>query len=245
MPIMTTCHRGSASARVFVLFRPRLLAAVCLALFATAAQAADGIHVTGHGSLEVAPDIGTVRLHVRFEGADPGALKNQLDDIVTQVLKLAERLDIRPQDVAATLVSIQPRYQRRGSDTVVDGVVGTRTISVKLRNLDLFGTLLNEALAMGINNVDPLVLDSSRRRELEQEALDLAMVDALELADRVAEGFGVSRGEVLDVHVTAHSVMPTREIAAFSAARDSSPFSAGVIRIERTVQATFAVPGGT
>jgi uncharacterized protein YggE len=221
----------------------------CLALATSLPAAAEippGIHVSGRGSLEVEPDMGYVSLHVRREGTSAASLKQEVDGVVGEVLERLGRLQIAERDVTATALSINPRYRRRADEMVVEGLIATRTVNVTLRELDRFGDLLRESLAAGVNNLDPIRLDTSRREELEDEALELAMADAKREAARVAAGFSVTPGPVSDVQVGSHSPRPVlQETAAMAMRADSSmPISPGVIRIERFVQATFAIMAG-
>jgi uncharacterized protein YggE len=208
-----------------------------------AAAAAEGIHVSGKGAVETVPDMGTVALHARREGDDPAGLERELAGIVSDLLKATENLQIDETDVTATALRIQPRYQRRGDDRVVNGVIATRSITITVRRLSDFPSLLEQALAMGINNVDPISLDSSIRTDLEAQALDHAMADAISRAEQVARGFSVGRGALLDVQVSGHSASPQMAMQEMRA--DSGPSMApGVIRIESQVQATFTITEG-
>jgi uncharacterized protein YggE len=206
------------------------------------AETSTGIHVQGRGVVEVEPDMGYVRLHVRREGENAASLQRDMDTVVDGILKLARRLDIAERDVTATAISIQPRYRRRDNEPVIDGLTATRTISVTLRDLGSFGDLMTESLEAGVNNVEPIQLDSSARDELEDEALALAMADATRLADEIAGGFGVSRGPVSDVRVgMSPRPMATAAMAMRAEADAGVPFSPGVIRIERYLEATFSI----
>ncbi len=200
-----------------------------------------GIHVSGQGTLEVEPDMGRVNLQIRREGAEGPALIAELDTVVTAVLALTAELAIEGRDVTATAVSLQPRYERRGDRSVVAGLTASRTISVTLRDLDRFGELLDGALALGVNTLDPIALDSSRRAELEDEALGLAMADAEREARRVAEGFRVKLGPVNNVFVGSHSPRPQAYRSVAMAESAGASFSPGIIVIDRSVQATFYI----
>ncbi|MGD8417359.1 MAG: SIMPL domain-containing protein [Pseudomonadales bacterium] len=227
--------------------RQALLAAALTLAGATAlGDVPNGIHVAGRGTVEVAPDMGYVTLDVRREGADAASLKEALDAVVRDVLSLTRKLKIAERDVTATAVSITPRYQRRDNEVVVDGLIATRTIEVTLRDLDRFGALLDGALDLGINNLSPLRPDTSKRTELEEQALTLAMDDARREAERVAAGFGVTLGAVSDVQVDMHSPRPMEmkvRTAAFADA-GGAEYSTGVISIERTLSATFSIIAG-
>ncbi len=199
-----------------------------------------GIHVSGRGVLQVQPDMARLTLQVTREGQDATALKKSLDDVTREVLKLTRSLAIAREDVTAAAVNIQPRYRRGSGSNVIDGVRASRTITVVLRDLERYGELMNAALELGVNSISGTALDTSEREDLEKQALDLAMVNAREEAQRVAAGFGVRAGSLLDVHVGARFVPPQPSMRAMesSAATD---FSAGQIVVQRDVQATFAI----
>jgi uncharacterized protein YggE len=202
-----------------------------------------GIQVHGQGTLEVVPDMGRVSLHVRREGNDAAALTQTLNKVTADIVTMATKLGIEEKDITATALSINPRHRRRGDETVVDGVVASRTISLVLKELDVYIGLMNQALALGVNNVDPIRLDTSKREALENQALMLAMEDARSEAARVAEGFAVKLGSVTNVQVGAHSPRP-EAMRAMSYADSGTDFSAGLIQISRSINATFAIERG-
>ena len=208
---------------------------------ASARTQIEGVHVSGHGSVEVEPDMGHVMLHVRREGQNASELGKELDEVVRAILELTRELGISRRDVTAAAISINPRHQRRNNETVVDGLIATRTIALKLRNLDRFSALMNRSLAAGVNNVDPIRLDTSRREALEDQALDLAMNDAAAEAARVAKGFSIALGPVIDVQVGGHAPRPQAAAMLMRESADGGAFSPGIIRIDRYVQATFAI----
>lgn len=199
----------------------------------------DGIHVTGRGVVYAEPDMARLTLQVTREGQDAAALKDNLDDVTRDVLKLTRSLDIAREDVTAAVVNIQPRY-RRGGPSVIDGVRASRTISIVLHDLDRYGALMNGSLKIGVNSISGTQLDSSIREDLERQALELAMTNAKEQAGRVARGFGVRSGTLLDVRVGAQSVRPQMALRAMESSAGDD-FSAGQITVQSNVQASFAI----
>ncbi len=217
------------------------VAATGLTMAAPALAQTNGIHVSGQGSLEVEPDMGYVSMHVRREGSDPAELRREIDEVVRAILKLVRNLKVAESDVTTAALSITPRYRRRDSETVVDGVIATQTILITLRDLDLFGRLLNRSLEEGVNNVDPIRLDTSRRVELENQALEVAMKDAREEAARIALGLDLRLGHALNVQVVSHSPRPQMALMEMRSAANSDTFNPGLIRVERNVLVTFAI----
>ncbi len=224
--------------------RIQTIALLCCGLLIGAAASAqaqtEGIHVSGRGEVLVTPDIARITLRVARDGQDAVALKNILDDVTRKVLSLTRSLKIAGEDVTAAVVSIQPRYRRGAGESVIDGVTASRTIALVLRDLDRYGELMNGALELGVNSVSGTQLDTSERAAREEEALQRAMQDARAAAARIADGFGVSVGRLLDVHVGQPPIQPMRGMM-MEAAVAGDDFSPGQLVISRELQATFAI----
>ena len=202
-----------------------------------------GIHVTGSGEVSVEPDMARFNLQVTRQGRDPAALKREMDAVTASVLKLTDKLKIQRKDVTAAMVQIQPNRVYQNNRQTIDGVIATRGISIVLRELDNIGDLINGALDLGINDVGGVQLDSSRRADLEREALDLAMQDAQAQAEQIANGFGVRIAGVKDVRLSGGHA-PQREMMRASMAQDSGDsFSPGEMQIRRNIQASFEIGG--
>jgi uncharacterized protein YggE len=224
--------------------RMQTIALLCCGLLLAAAESAraqvEGIHVSGRGEVLVTPDMARITLRVTRDGQDAAALKKALDDVTRKVLSLTRSLRIDREDVTAAVVNIQPRYRRGGGQSVIDGVTASRTIAVVLRDLDRYGDLMNGALELGVNSVSGTQLDTSKRAAQEEQALELAMRDAQAAAGRIADGFGVAVGRLLNVHVGQPPVQPRRGVM-MEAAVAGDDFSPGQLVISRQLQATFAI----
>lgn len=207
-------------------------------------QDQQGIHVAGRGEVLVEPDIARFTFNVTRQGRNAAALKKEMDQITAKVLKLTKSLKVDRKDVTAALVQINPNYVRENNRQVIDGVTANRTISITLRDLDKLSGLMSDALEIGINNIGGVRLDTSRRVELEGQALDAAIEDAKQEAERVAAGFGVRLLGVRNVQVTGqHSVNPRMGRMAMAADSGGESFAPGQIEIQRDIQATFAIGG--
>lgn len=209
---------------------------------AVMADALQGIHVTGRAEVAVEPDMVRMTLQVSAQADDAVTVKQKIDDVTRAVLKLTDKYKIARRDVTAAVVNLNPNYQYNNNRRTVDGMQGARTISVTLRKLDSYGDFMNAALASGINNISGVVLDTSKRAELEDEALDLAIADARKRAAHVAKQFDVKLGDVINVHVQAGHAEPRMMAMSRSADSSGGDFSGGELDIRRDVQATFAIP---
>lgn len=219
-----------------------LLLACAIALTGPTARAETaGISVTGVGEVRVVPDLARVTLEARREGTDAVALKNELDEVTRGVLALTRELDIEPRDVTAAAVNIYPRYRHRDGESIVDGLIATRSIEVTVRRLDQIGDFINRALGQGVNGIGGVALDAADRPELERAALDLAIDDARASARRIAERFGVGLGALLEAGTAASAPSPKFMDAMAVRSEAAGSFAPGELTIRREIQARYAI----
>lgn len=205
------------------------------------AESSRGIHVTGRAEIAVEPDMARMTLQVSAQAKDAITVKKQIDGVTRSVLKLTDEYKIARRDVTAAVVNLSPNYQYENKRRTVDGMQGSRTISVTLRSLDNYGDFMNAALELGINSISGVQLDTSKREALEDQALDAAIADARRRAAHVAKQFDVELGRVRDVHVQAGHVEPRLMARSMSADSSGGDFSGGEIDIRRDVQAVFKI----
>ena len=204
-----------------------------------------GIHVTGVGEVEAAPDMATVPLSVQVDGADPAAIKMSVDELTRAILAVVRDLDIAKRDTTARNIRLQPRFRYDKGETRLLGYTASRDISVVVRDLDVVGKLMDRALAAGATRVDPPNYDHSDRKALARQALDLAIENARSEAAHVASQFSVGLGHLTEARTTP-APQPMRYAGAMMARAESAdmPLEPGLIRISQTVQASFAIVDG-
>jgi len=219
-----------------------LLVAAGVAHLADHAQAEPaGIHVSGTGEVLVVPDLARINLEVRREGPDAVELKRELDQVTAAVLGFVRQLAIAERDITAAAVHIHPRYRHREGETVLDGLIATRSIEITIRALDQLGEVINGALARGVNGVGSVRLDANDRPALEQAALDLAIDDALRQARQIAARFGVGLGPLLNAGSDRPSPAPMYMDAMVARSAPTESFAPGELGIRREIRATFAI----
>jgi hypothetical protein len=131
--------------------------------------------------------------------------RSEVAATVERVLALCKNLGINPKQVNATRVQIQPEYSWNEKDRkrLLLGYLVSRQVQVELRDLELLGPLLERAVDAGVNQVNDPLLDSSRRKELEREAMSLAVQDARLNAEALARAAGVRLGPVRSLNGSA------------------------------------------
>jgi hypothetical protein len=190
-----------------------LMAALMLANagIATAAEAPLRlVSVTGSGEVKAQPDMAYVTLGVEARKPTLAAARTEVNATVERALALTRELKIDPKFVDSTRLQVQPdyRWDEKTSKQVLLGYVVNRQIDVELHDLDHLGTLLERAVSAGVNQVGAARLDSSRRKELERQALSQAVDDARLNADALARAAGAKLGPVQSISTTGTMPIP-------------------------------------
>lgn len=188
--------------------------AVPLSFAAGAAGAADTplrlVSVSGAGEVKAQPDMAHVTIGVEARKATVDEARAQVNATVQRILALTKELKIDPKYVDSTRLQVQPdyRWDEKTQKQVLQGYLVNRQIEVEVRDLERLGTLLEKAVSAGANQVGGARLDSSKRKELERQALTLAVEDARLNADTLAQAAGVKLGPVQSLSASSSTPMP-------------------------------------
>jgi uncharacterized protein YggE len=182
-----------------------------LALTPPAVQAADErprtVNVSGSGEVAAEPDLAHVTLGVEARKPTMADARAEVARTVDRVLALTRDLRIDPKFVNATRVQVQPEYSWNEKDRkqVLLGYIVSRQVQVELRDLEQLGPLLERAVDAGVNQVNDPMLDSSKRKALEREAMTKAVQDARLNAETLARAAGVKLGPVRTLNGSSSS----------------------------------------
>jgi uncharacterized protein YggE len=156
------------------------------------------VSVSGNGEVTAEPDLAQVTLGVEARRPTMAEARAEVAKTVDRVLALTRDLRIDPKLVNATRMQVQPEYSWNDKDRkrVLLGYVVSRQVQVEVRDLDQLGPLLERAVDAGVNQVNDPVLDSSKRKSLEREAMAKAVEDARLNAETLAKAAGARLGPV-------------------------------------------------
>ena len=206
-----------------------------------------GILVTGTGTVTVDPDLALLNLGVQVTA---GTVKEALDQANTSLnamLNVLTDRGIDEKDTQTRFFNIFPQYDfRRDSERVLIGYQVTNQLSVKIRDLDSIGPVIDGVVLAGgdpvvINGISFTVEDTSA---LTVEAREAAVRAAMAQAEQFAELTGVELGKL--VHISqAGGIPPVARVFAEAAALDGAiaptPVRPGEMEVSVTVQAFFSI----
>ena len=221
-----------------------LLIAVPMSALAAPGEART-VSVDGFAKVTTTPDRATVRMGVEARAADVDSARKEVAEIVARFLQLTRDMDIPDERVSTASAIVRPDYDwnPQTRERKLLGYLVTRQLVVDVRDLEGLGRLTESALKLGINQVDPPILDTSRREELERQALAEAARNARGRAAALAESLGASLGDIRTLQA-ASSFRPPVPVARGILAADAAEagpetYQTGQIVVDGSVSATF------
>lgn len=194
------------------------------------------ITVVGNGEVKVTPDMATVQIGAQTDGATSQEALNANNTQVAAIIAKLKELGIAEADIQTANFSISPRYDTNGQ--TVTGYQVSNTVSVTIRNLSQAGTLLDEVVKVGANQVYGISFDVADRTALENQARDKALENAKAKAQQLATAAGGSIGQVLVVTETIGGG-PVFPMAARADVAAGVPVQAGQQTVSLQVQVTY------
>lgn len=231
--------------------------AACLVLAAGAASAQmpgmepmpRTISVSGTGTIDATPDIAHLTLAVQHRDTNMQVARDATIKVSKAFLALCTKLGIKESKIRTSGLTIQPEYRwdEKQNQQIFTGYFVQRQLQVEINDLDKLGDVIEGAIDAGVNEVSPPQLDSSKRKDLNRDALAAATADAKANAERIATSLGVKLGAVRTVVAggAAPPPMPMQEMRVAAMAMDGAAKAAnyvpGEISFESRVDATFDV----
>src|SRR5690606_31708982 len=154
------------------------------------------IAVSGQAHIQAEPDQALITLGVESRKLKLEEARAETNRTVEAVLNLTRELKIDQKYVSTTRISVRPEYNwdNDARERNLIGYFVSRQVQVDLRELDKLGLLVERALDLGVNQAGDPQLDSSKRRDLERDALAKAVADAKLNAEVVARAAGARLG---------------------------------------------------
>jgi len=200
------------------------------------------VTVVGHGESQGRPDMATVQIGVDSEAPTAKDALAQNNTQAQAVLDKLKQLGIAEKDIQTSNFSIYPTYATDGRQ--VTGYHVTNSVSVKIRNLDQSGTLLDQVVQAGANSISGISFSVTDPQSQLEQARKQAVEDAKARATQLATSGGATVGEMLVITENIGSQPPVPmafERAAGAVADQSVPVQAGEQSFSVDVQVTFAL----
>ncbi len=208
---------------------------------AGASTANQTIVVSGTDTVEASPDAAVVSLSVRAEGADAGAVGQEVANGAADLRSALADFGIAEENIQTQGYQIHQRErpQNGGQETVY---VGEQTVEVTLDDVDRVGPLIDAAVAGGADTVGGVrfTLSEDRREELRDEAIRGAIDNARGEATVIANSTELQLGGVQRAVSGQTGFQPYRAELSAGGADAGTEIEPRDVTVSATVEVTFA-----
>ncbi len=196
------------------------------------------ITAAGVGTVTTVPDRAHFSFGVQAQSRTASQALEAADAELARVVAALRSAGVAQADIQTEQISLSPRTSEDGVQVI--GYTATSSVSVRVRNLDRAGPIVDAAVGAGANQVYGPSLSRSDQAAVYRSALKAAYADARARAQALAEAAGVTLGAMTSTVEGGASVpMP---LAVGGRAEDAkATIEPGTQEIQASVSVTFAV----
>jgi uncharacterized protein YggE len=204
------------------------------------------IEVQGQGEVAVAPDMAVISLGVTHRSPQAQDAVTAVNENMAAILQRLTEQGVDASDVQTSQLTVdvdRSQQMRSASDeNALDKpqqFVATSQVSVRVRDLDNLGGLLDLVLQDGANQMSGLRFDVQSPAPLEAQARERAVQNAMEQAAQLAAAAGVELGSVR--RITAYNNGGRPKMMEMSRSSDGVPVASGEVTIDAQVSVIFDI----
>jgi len=205
------------------------------------------IVVDGRGTVSVEPDTASVVIGVDVLEDDLAETQTAATEQATAIIEAVRAAGVADEDVqtANYSVNILRDFDDQGNPGPITGYQVSNQINVTIRDLDALGTILDDAVAAGANNIYGVSLYVEDTVAAASQARTQAMADAQRKAEELASAAGLTITRVAAINESfapPPQPLPLGGVADVALARQEAapvPIETGTTEIVVQVQVTY------
>jgi uncharacterized protein YggE len=195
----------------------------------------------GEATIRRAADVGWVQIAVEARGTTPDAARSAAASAMTSVMGVLQKA--LPADAVRTSrFTVQPEMEYPNNTPKVRDYVARNQVEARVDDLATLPAVLDASLSSGATSVAGLRFDLKNHDDVEREALQLAVQDAMGRAEAIASGAKRTLGGILRLTEQRSSPGSIQPMAfAARAGAPPTPVAPGEVEIRASVSLTVAI----
>jgi hypothetical protein len=206
------------------------------------------ISVLGSGEAKGTPDIATIDLGINVTNSDIGAAVSSANETMAAIRSAVLQAGVAEKDIQTINFNVYPQDSydpQTGLPTGTRTYQVNNTLRVVVHDITATGKVIDAGLNAGANSVQGVSFGISDTKALEAEARKLALADAMDRAQQLADGLSVRMGKaviVSEVYGSTPPVMDGKIAAGYGGGGGvPTPVDAGQLTVTVQVSVTFAI----
>lgn len=191
--------------------------------------------LTGQGRILLAPDVTVIRLGVQLTEEDPAAAQSQNAALSQAVLDALYRMGVT--DIKTFQYTMEKSYQYESGVPVDRGYTVSNIFEIRTNDTEAAGSIIDAAVTAGANVTDLISFEVSNPEYYYQQALNLAVQDAMEKAESISENLGIQI-DLIPAGIIENS-SPPGPVQPFRRELAATPVVPGNTAIEAEISAEF------
>jgi len=191
--------------------------------------------LTGQGHVMATPDLAVIRLGVQTTGTDLTQIQYENAQISQAIIQALSQVGIA--DIKTIDYSIDKMYEYEEGKQIDKGYSVRHIFEIKTNNINEVGNIIDTAVNMGSNVVSSISFELSDPDYYYQQALNLAVDNAIQKAKSISANFHLRLNSV-PTTIVEGNVSPV-PMLQFQREVASTPIIAGELRIEAFVTTDF------
>jgi hypothetical protein len=219
-----------------------LVACVPAATPAAETKPSRSMNVSGTGQVTLVPDIANINIGVHTEADQVNDALNENTAQANAIASILADLGVEEKDVQTSNFNVYPadRYDPMTGQVQSRYFVVDNTVTVIVRDLSSLGEVLSAVVDAGANNIYGINFDVEDRDAAVAQARLLAIQNAKEKAQEIADAADVELGDLLSINVYGGATPLTYYDAKGGAYAESAvPVSAGTLTISMECNLTY------
>jgi len=205
------------------------------------------LSVTGNGKADASPDVAYLTLSVETMAKNASQAVKDNAETTNKVLDVIKAKLGKTDKVSTAGYSLAPvyEYNNQTNKTEFNGYRSSNKIIVESHSLKELGTIIDATAQAGLNNIESLSFDTTKRDEFRREALTRAVKDAKTTAETLANAAGVKITRILQLSPSFDYPVPVyRDYAMAKEATPAAPptpIEPGDISVSASVNIVFEI----
>jgi len=167
-------------------------------------QKQDFFTVTGEGKVTVVPDTAIVDLGITINQPSVKVAQSEANSVINSISQAIKNLGVAAKDIKTSNYSVYPLYDQ---NRITSYQVNTN-LTITVREIDKVNQVIDTATSKGANSVGgiQLTVDENKKKQLLQDARELAVKEAKSKAESLARAAGLTLGKIVNVQESFGSV---------------------------------------
>lgn len=210
------------------------------------------ISFSGHGEVTAVPDIANVYFTITKEAKTVKEAQALVAEIEKNSLVFLKDNNVLEKDIKTANASFSPKYEYKslicnqyscppGGNSVIIGYTATENITVKVRNTDDVGKIMQGLGTLGVSDLSGPNFSIDNEDGLKAEARKAAILDAKAKAIVLAKDLGVRLGKITSFSESGNYPTPMYAKGMMADSVSSSSVPAEIPKGENTISSDVSI----